>query len=636
MHEMLLKIRPVTPLLHLLFKTRSKHFLETLEDYLSKTLEKKRPYLFEINEENLVKLNDLLYTLKETFSEDLREAPLPIILFLTERDFYPPDTPIFRPGKIYFSKDIKNKISKALSEGKLFYKFIEISDNFEELVFPATVEPNFLFNFKDIFFVPLEKPCFFCQSHWHESDKCPGLKILESFEKFKEVLNYSLVDLAKNLKEAYQNQQLTEGFLDYFYIRHFYFFPSFLKIPFYLPEGIQNWASLWKPLQIPLRGGELFLALEDLIYQRLKSAETKFKALEEGDFRIHLGLMMISLLEMDFQRALYHIENALSLTSNLFVQSYLYFLKGYINHYLGDAIGALDNYKLALATDSSCMPALYFQNLLLYEEEENFEKIFPYFQHPFTIYVAFLEPKFIKHQRELEIELEKAISRAREDAVNRLRDAEDKFHKLKEVMTESERGEYLEKIKEIQRKIYQGGIRSIEDASKRALELSLELSGYLVAKQKKFRGELERAIAQYRICEKFWQEYPYKVEDAIFGQRLKTAFELIQRINKRLLRSDLAKEIKPITQEMNNLTKILQFLIELKPQLERKWKFRKKLLKFLIRFSILEGLLAILFSLPAVFPSIEGAGSFFNFSNFLIFSLVLLLFILFITLLEKE
>ncbi|MEZ0343415.1 MAG: hypothetical protein ABWJ99_01210 [Caldimicrobium sp.] len=633
---MLLKIKPVKPLLHLLFKARSKNFLETLEDYLSKNFEKKRPYLFEIKEENLLKLNDLLHTLKETFSADMGGAPLPVILFLTERDFSSPDSLIFRPGKIYFSKDIKNKISKALSESKLFYKLIKISEDFEELLFPSTVEPNFLFNFKDVLFVPLEKSCFFCQSYLHETTQCPGLKIWESFERFKELLNYSLVDISKNLKEAYQNQQITESFWDYFYIRHFYFFPSFLKIPFYLHEEIDNWASLWKPLQIPLRGGELFLALEDLIYQRYKSAETKFKALGEEDFRIHLGLMMLSLLELDFQRALYHIENALTLTNNPFVLSYLYLTKGFIYHYQKEFITAYDNYRSALTTDSSCIPAFYLLHLLNYEEEENFDKIFPFFQHPLSIYLAFLEPKFIKHERELEIELEKAFSMAREEAVNRLKDAEDKYHKLKEIMTEREKTEYFEKIKEIQNKVYQGGIRSIEDASKKALELSLELSGYLITKQKAFKRELEKAVTQYRVCEKFWQEYPYKVEDVIFGQKLKTAFELIQRINKRLLRSDLAKEIKFITQEIQNLTENLKFLLELKPQLEKKWKFRKKLLKFLIRFSTLEGALVIFFSLPVIFPSIGGKDSFFNVSNFFILSFVILILILLMVAFEGE
>lgn len=633
---MLLKIKPVKPLLYLLFRARSKNFLETLEDYLSKNFERKGPLLFEFKEENLLKLNELLHTLKDTFSVDIEEAPLPVIFFLIERDSPLLDYPVFRPGKIYFSKDIKNKISRALSESQLFYRLIKTSEDFEELLFPSTVEPNFLFNFKDIFYVPFEKSCFFCQCHWHESLKCPGLKILDPFEKFKELLNYSLVDLARNLKESYQTQQLTENLWDNFYVRHFYLFPSFLKILFYLHEEIDNWATLWKPLQIPLKGGELFLALEDIIYQRYKNAENKLKALGEDDFRIHLGLMMLSLLELDFQRALYHIENAITLTNNPFVLSYLYFFKGYINHYLGDLISASDNYRLSLATDSSCIPAFYFQNLLLYEEEENFEKIFPYFHHPLSIYLAFLEPKFIKHQRKLEIELEKAIARTREEAVNRLKDAEDKYHKLKEIMTEKEKIEYMEKIKEIQNKIYQGGIRSIEDASKKALELSLELSGYLITKQKTFKRELEKAVSQYQICEKFWQEYPYKVEDAIFGQKLKLAFELIQRINRRLLRSDFAKEIKFITQEIKNLTENLQFLLELRPQLEKRWKFRKKLSKFLIRFSFFEGLLVILFSLPIIFPSIGGIDSFFNLSNFIIFSGVLFVFIFLVVLFEKE
>ncbi len=274
--------------------------------------------------------------------------------------------------------------------------------------------------------------------------------------------------------------------------------------------------------------------------------------------------------------------------------------------------------------------------LLNYEEEENFEKIFPFFQHPLSIYLAFLEPKFIKHERQLEIELEKAFSRVREEAVNRLKEAEDKFHNLKEIMTEIEKNEYVEKIKEIQNKVYQGGIYSIEEASKRALELSLELSGYIVAKQKKFKRELEKALSQYRICENFWRIYPYKVEDAFFGQKLKSAFELIQRVSRRLRRSDFSKEIKFITQEMKNLSEILKHLLELKPQMEKKWKFRKKLLKFIIRFSVLEGILVIFFALPILFPSLGEINSFFTFTNFLILSFVFLIIIFLMVAFERE
>ena len=633
---MLLKIKPIKPLLSLLFKTKGKSFLDYLEDYLSKTFEKKEKYLFEVKKENLIKLNDILHSLKENFSTDIGEAPLPVIFFLFKKNFPFSEGILFRPGKIYFSKEVRNEISKALSEVKLFYRFLKISEETEELIFPSTVEPNFLFNFKDIFFVPLEKPCFFCKSYWHESENCPGLKILDPLGDFKKLLNYSLGDIAKNLKESYESQQLTENFWNFFYIRHFYLFPSFLKIPFYLHEEINNWASLWKPIQIPLKGGELFLALEDLIYQRYKSAESKFKALEEEDFRIYLGLMVLSIIEEDFQKALYYIETALSLTKNPFILSYLYLLKGYIYHFQGDLLIASENYRLALSSDSSCVPAFYLLHLLNYQEEETFEKIFPFFQHPISIYLAFLEPLFIKHERELEIELEKAFSRVREEAVSRLKDSEDKYHKLKEIMTEEEKIEYLEKIKDIQNKVYQGGINSIEEATKRALELSLELSAYIVTKQKKFKQELEKAISQYRICEHFWQSYPYKVEDVIFGQKLKTAYELIERINKRLNHSDLAKELKFITQEIKALNEILAYLLELKPQLEKKWTFRKKLLKFLIRFSALEGALTIFFALPVFFPSMSELNSFFNLSNFLIISIVFLILILIMVAFEKE
>jgi len=632
---MLLKIRPVKSLLRHLFRVKERDFLSFLDEAFLKVFSKKDSLLYEIEPKNLLKLNEILFSLKDTFSLELGDAPLPLIFFIFEGEKHLPQGPYFRPGKIYFTKDLKTQIEKAFSGASFFYKILEQEEDFFELLLPSTVPAKLLFDFKEIFFVPHEKPCFFCQSHLHESSKCPSLEIKDALSTFKELLKASLSTIAEKLKEDYEKRLLKESFFDYFYVRYFFLHPSFLKIFYYLEEEVTSWASLGKSLSFPLRGGELFLALEDLIYGRLASAKTRLKELSEEDLKVSLGLMMLSLLEEDFSRSLYYLEKALSQTQNPFLQSYLYLLKGYIYHFQGDFILSEENYRASLKADSSAFPAFYFLQLLNYQGGEPPQKIFPFFQNPFVLYYAFLEPKFIRDEKLLEEELEKSLLRYKEEAINRLKEVEDKYHKLKEMMGEEERREYLEKIKKFQENIYQGGVGLIDETSKRLLEVSLELSNFVLSKQKKLKKDFERILARYRTCEAFWKDYPYKVEDAFFGRELKKAFELLDRVSKRFRRSDLAKEIKFIAQELEKAEKLLLSLLEVKPKLEKKWQFRKKLAKFLLRFSALEGFLVLAYTLPFLVPNLQSLTKYLSLSSFFILSLILFILTLLSVNLEK-
>lgn len=632
---MYLKILDHKPLIRLLFKGKEQDFFVFLKDYLDKSFLKKEQFLYEVEASKLPKLNDVLFSLKETFQKDLSSAPIPVSFYLFSRDSFFTVKGFLRPGKIYFTNNLKEEISEALSKIKLHYRIEPLFEDLYELVLPSTVEPKLLLNFKDIFFGPFEKGCFFCHSYGHRSSECPGLEIADALLKFKELLRFSLAEIGENLWTDYQHQKLRDSFFDYFYVRHFYLFPSFLKLPFYLTGEIENWAQIAGKFSIPIRGGEIYLALEDLLQKRWSQAELRIKNVEE-DFRIELISMFLALFKEDYQRVIYHIERALTYVKSPFLLSYLYFYKGYIWHYLKDIYSAEDNYKLALKEDSSCLPAFYFLNLLNYEVEENPEKIFPFFRHPYLIYLALLEPNFIKHEAELERELENALSSIREEGINRLKEVEDKYHHLKEVMTEEERSEYEAKIKEIRNSIYKGGVALIEEASKRALESALELSGYIFTKSKKIRNELQKYKNLYQNCHNFWIKYPYKVEDSIFGQRLKRSYELLEKMEKRLMRKDLTKELGLLNKELIQLQAYMEELIKLKPALENKWRFRKEVLKFIKRFSLAEGVLTALYLLPFFYPELNFLGSLQNVTSFFILSVILFLLVLLTLRIEKE
>ncbi|MFN3567324.1 MAG: hypothetical protein ACK4UR_00235 [Caldimicrobium sp.] len=632
---MFLTIIKSTPLLKLLFKGRERDFLIFLQDQLEKNFQKKEAFLFEVEPEKLLKLNEIIFTVREDFKSEILSAPLPVSFYLVPEENLKEPSEALRPGRIYFYETLKGKILEVLEKKKIFFKTEPYDKEIYELILPSTVEAKLLFPFKDIFFLPFEKRCFFCQSHLHETSYCPGLDVSDTFQKFRELLSFPLEEIAENLYRDFKQKRIKESFFDYFYVRHFYLFPSFLKILFYLPEEIENWPQLLGNISLPVRGGELYLALEDLLYKRWKQVEMRIKNLED-DFRVELLNIMLSLLKEDYPKALYHIERALTFVKTPFLISYLLFYKGYLLYYLKDIYSAEDHFKLALKEDASCFPAFYFLHLLLYEEEQAPEKVFPFFTHPFHIYQAFLEPQFIKHELELEKSLDRAIATLREEAVKRLKEAEDKFHSLKEVMGEEEKREYEERLKEIRNNTYKGGVALIELANKKALELALELSGFLLSKIKKFKKELEKFKNFYSSVFNFWRNYPYKEEDIYFGQILSKSGVILNRLNKRLLRKNLSKEIKFITKEIEQLRSYMEDLLKLKPELERKWKFRRKLSKFLKRFSIAEGFLVLIYLFPLFYSEVNLLGRFQNFYTFLILSCILLLLVLFSLQLEKD
>ncbi len=633
---MYLRIRENRPLFRLLFKTRAEYFQDFLLDLLSKNFERKDSLLFEAQPEKIVQLNDILYQIKEIFVKELGTAPPPYVFFLSKRNPPLPNTYLLRPGKIYFTEDLKGDLQKVLSEVKLFFKLERVREGLFELVLPATTEPNLILPYKDLFFSPEEKKCFYCRTYLHASTDCPGLKVLDVYGFYSRLLTYSLKDLSEHLKTQLLLEEPSGEILSLFFSRNFFLFPSFLKVVFYLFNEIDNFSLLGLNLPLPVRGGDLALALEDLIHLRIEQAERRFKEIEEEDFRRELGLSQVEFLKGDFNRSLYYLESALSLVKTPFLRGFIYFYKGYISHYLGDPFNAEENYRLSLKEDSSFFPSFYYLNLLTFEREEQVEKVFPFFQHPYIIYLAFLDPAFIKYQKPLEEYLEKSFDRIREEAVERLKEAEDKFHKIKDIMQDEEVSEINEKLVKIRKDAYEGGIALVEGAGKRAMELALELNGYIFSRLKRYKKEFTQQEDRYRVLFNFWQRYPYKTEEVSFGQTLKRAHDLIERIDRRLKRSEVAKELKSINKDLTTLKQFMDELSKLRPELERKWRFRQKLFKFIKTFSLAEGGLVLVYLIPLFTKTQTFLSSFLTFPYFLIFSFFLFIITLIIALLQDE
>lgn len=631
---MFLKILENKVLLRWLFGPKLRDLRIVLEDHLSKFLYKRDHNLFETQDLNIRELNNCLFYIKDHFAQELGSAPLPLTFLIFENEI-PLSTLHFLPGKIYFTRELKDYIEKSLSQTQLFYKIEPIEENLFELLLPPTVPPKLKFPFKEIFYVPLERSCFFCGTYCHESKECPGLSVENPLDKFKGYLELSFENLTIKLKEAYQIAPYKDEFFQGFWGRHFYLFPSFLKYLFYYPQEISFWSAIYEPFAFPIKGGELFLALENLTRGNLSSAEVTFKNFE-GEFLGELGLIMVNILKEDYTKALYHIENALSQAVTPFSKSYLIFLKAYLYHYKQDLLLAEDLYNEALKIDSSCLPAFYFLQLLRYENHEPWQKIFPFFQNPYIVYLAFLEPKFIKHQRELEENLEKIFYSYKEEALKRLKELEDKYHHLSEILTEDDQIAYDERIKRIRNSLYSGGLHLIESASKASLELLLELNSYVFATTKRLKSQWRKLQDRYLVLNNFWQKYPYKEEEVHFAKKLLHISNLLEKTGNKLKRAEISKELKWIKKELSQTLTLIEDLEKNREELIKKWRFRTKLRKFLIRFGLSEGAILLLYFLSIFWERGEFTKRIFTLGNFFLVSFFLFILVLFTISIEKD
>jgi tetratricopeptide (TPR) repeat protein len=635
---MFLRLIPYRTYARLIFSYRARDLLEFFPTILKDVFLPLDSNLFQV-EGRLQKLNDLLFQYKEHFSKELGSAPAPFAILITKERERPLASlgmtggikkPL-RPGKVYIEEGLKDKIEEELKGANLHFRLEKWGDLIE-LKLPATFEQKLYFPLKDFFLIPNDKRCFFCGSYQHATSDCPGLNDREPQQTFYRLLTLSPWTIADELSKAIFEEEKIQ-ILNYFYTRYFFNFPAFLKIIFYRTGEINSFSQVPLHLPTPLRGGDLGLGLEELMAGRVETAEKRFSEVEEGDFRRELGLAFVQILKEDFPKAIYFVENALSLVNNPFVRGYLNYLKGAIYFQLGDRGLAEESFKEVMKEDSTNTPSFFFLGLIRHLEEEPLDKLSPFFHHPYTLYLSYLEPLFLRVEKELEELLDKVYLSYKEEALTRLKEAEDKYHALKEVMPNETSKSYLERLKKLSQDINQGGLALVDSASKQVLELTLELNGYVFSRIKKLKQEFEPFRFTFRKLSEFWTIYPYKTEDTFFGQSLKKAEGLILRIDRRLKRSEPSKELKFLESEFKHLKEIVENLQRAKPELERKWEFRRRLYSFIKKFSLAEGLnlifhVALLF-LPEVgtswFPSL---GSFVGSSLFiLVLVLISVLFI---------
>lgn len=569
-------------------------FKIALENSLKKYFFLDKDNTYRILSNRLIYINDIILGIKEKFGVHLGNAPIPVsFLIFSEKGTFR-NLELIRAGKVYVEKTVKTEVEKELENLNIYYKFFEWEEDWFELVLPSTADPKLLFFYKDVFFSGSYPFCFFCGSTHHKFVECPGLFETEPRRLVEKALEMSFSELSQRIWEGV----IIKGSQDlkYYFVRHFYLFPEFLKVIFFKGEGIESWVSLKINIETPVKGGDLGLGLEALVRKDLKTAEIKFSEVE-NDLRAQLGLFFVNLLRNEWDKSIYFLENALVHKTNNFVKSYLFFLKGYLYEYKRDEVLAQEFYKKALDIDRTCFPAFYRLTLVRYLRGEPLENILTYFEHPLFIFWTALEPFFIKDEAYIEEFIERKILEKREQALQRLREAEDTYHKIKSILSKEEKQGYEEKLKKISTEIYTKGLGGIEKAGEKALTLTLELQAFIYNKIKEIQNKVNSLEKKYESLFNFWNGYPYKEEDINFGQGLKMFGSMLERLSYFIKRKDISQQFSVVfstVQEAEELVKKLEIIRE---DLKKKWLFRKRLADFIKCFSFLEMLLVSLYIL---------------------------------------
>ncbi|AEH45249.1 hypothetical protein Thein_1383 [Thermodesulfatator indicus DSM 15286] len=619
-------------------RLRLKFFPEIQESFYALSLEEiksnvkrifKNAFLKESNEleiglEELNRAEKFFSSLQKLLNSD---KPLPVSLVPLEKKG------LFRPGKIYLlpkaAQELRSKIKDwpypaALIPWQKFY----------ELEIPSTKDPTSEFPLKDLLLLGPLTPCPICGLRWHKPAKCPGIKG-NFFEFVSSMLKKTPHGMLSYFQKTFtaDSSKKTNNFWSK---RFFYLRPGILQNIF--STNPETWEKLPRKTQ-PNRGGKLFLALEALYHGNLEESKRRFNGINNNELFARIGLIFVAVLEGDLAETLFNIEKAKALASSPFLKAYLSFWRGWLCEIENKQFDAEEHYKEALKRDRTFWPAKYHLARIYIKIAPNKAKnlVQTLTSVPEAIPLLLSEGLFIPFAQELEKEIEAYFEERQKEAVIKLTQAENALRPLTKTLPEEDKGAFQERISELREKIYNGGFSDLLFAEQKALELSLELQGYLFRKVKKFREKYKELKRQYETYELYWQNYPYRQNANDFYQLLRSIQIELKTLNS-LFEGDASKRLKQIRNKSQEIEKLLNSLEEKKQELEQRRKFLRQLNSFIKTFVILESLL---FGFFVIIPFMEHffhieRPPIFSMEAFLLFSFMIFFFSLFYALSQKN
>ncbi|WP_022852738.1 AAA family ATPase [Thermodesulfatator atlanticus] len=542
---------------------------------------------------------------------------------------------LVRPGRVYLSQKHAEKIKDVLDKWPFTASLIPWKDFFE-LRFPETSYVETEFSFRDLLLIGPYSPCPFCGLRWHPPGKCPGIKEKEVFEIIFRCLKQSPQTLFKTLNQYFQ-EGITKETEAFFSKRLFYLRPGFLHFVF--AANPESYAQMPKKF-LPSRGGNLYLGLEALYQGNISQAKKRFNSFDlNRDIFAILGLLFCSAYEGNITESLFYVEKAKSLAKTPFLKAYLSFWRGWLHEIENKGLEAEEYYQEALRFDRFFWPAKFHlaRTLVKFSPEKAKNLVTALFQENEAIPLILSEGAFFPFAPDLEKQITTIFEDCQKEAITKLAQAENNLRPLIKFLPEEDIKELEERIANLRKEIYEGGFLSLILAEKKALELSLELQGYLFRQAKALRGKYQKLKRSYDKLEYFWRTYPYRREEYSYKQKLDLLREELAKLS-HFLQGDVSRSIKPARRQIEKIEEIISALEKEKEEIKQRWQFKKQLNAFLRTFVILETLLFLFFlSIPALSNTL-GDGSppaFFSLESFIFLSMLILFVAIFYALRQK-
>ncbi|OAG27383.1 tetratricopeptide repeat protein [Thermodesulfatator autotrophicus] len=554
--------------------------------------------------------------------------PLPVSLVPEEKEG------LFRPGKIYLLPETAKKLRNQVKDWPYPASLIPWQ-KFYELEIPSTKDSPSKFPLKDLLLLGPFPVCPLCGLRWHKSTNCPGVKG-EFFEFPSFLLNKTPQAMLTFFLETLTNKASKESF-KFWSKRLFYLRPGVLKN--ILAANPETWERMpRKGLSGP--GGNFSLALEALYHGHLDESKRRFNEVDSSqELLALLGLIFVAMVKGDYAEAIFNIEKAKTLAQSPFLKAYLSFLRGWLSEIDNKHFEAEEHYKEALKRDRTFWPAKYHLARIYIKISPNKARNLALSMTSISEAIPLLlsEPLFIPFSLELEKEIELFFESRQREAIRKLAQAENALRPITKTIPEEDKNIFQERINELREKIYNGGFKDLIWAEQKAMELSLELQGYLFRKVKKLREKYKELKIEYEKYENYWKNYPYRQDAQEFKSMLDSILKDLRSLNT-LFEGNASKRLKQIQLKSKQIEKNLELLEKKKQELEQRRKFLKQLNSFVKIFVILESLL---FGIFAAIPFMEHffkveKPPFFSIEAFLAFSLLILLFSLFYALRQKN
>lgn len=439
-------------------------------------------------------------------------------------------------------------------------------------------------DFRDVFLIGENPPCFYCGDRRHRPDKCPSKKILDLSPKIEEIgympeeeinrafLRY-LTCGTRALEEIAEGKG--SGYYETLEKFHFAFFEPkkvfqlrFLKL--FLDRSISEWEEVKKRKEGGEKGGLLWIAIDALRVSDYKRAYEIIKKAEEeiGDSFATFCLKGFYYMERgEEESARGSFYSALKSAKTKAEKAYVLFLLSRLSYVHGDTKKASELVKEAVNLAYDSIEARYFDLILGLRSSGFFERErgiyvskllrIPERHREYYIYLL-LDPELAPFYSLISEELKKIRISAEKDAESLLSKSKDFFDLTKPLLSDKEIEEIssdFEKANKLKEKGGYFAFLDVKEMCKRTLEKMEAIRGRRMGEIRDRTIQLKKRFESLKI---FFETYPYGFFVRNERDKLRRILEKIRDLESASSFSTWEKEATKVENEIVFLEKRLK------------------------------------------------------------------------------